>query len=301
VSRSPASSPPEEHFAPAELGKGEACTFWRVQELGGLELLRARYITHTFAPHTHDAYALGVIDSGVEAFRWNGQMQYAPAGSVVMVNPGEVHTGQAGVGDGFTYRMLYPDPAQLAQVVRGLGGGERPVIFRTPVVQDPEAAARLRAMHAGLQGPETPLKQQTLFLSALGLLVERYGVQRVVLREPGHEPRAVARARDYLEAHLTEPVTLADLAAHAGVSAFHLVRLFRRAFGLPPHAYQVQQRVARARELLLRGTAPGVVALELGFADQSHLTREFKRRVGVTPARYATSAGAFKTPPGTRR
>jgi transcriptional regulator GlxA family with amidase domain len=94
------------------------------------------------------------------------------------------------------------------------------------------------------------------------------------------------RARDLVEMNLTECVPLDRLAVAAGISKFHLVRQFARAFGLPPHAYQVRVRIARARELLASGVAVKQVSTELGFADQSHFGRHFRNVTALTPAEY---------------
>lgn len=99
-------------------------------------------------------------------------------------------------------------------------------------------------------------------------------------------PRAVALALDYLEAHFAENVSLAELAALAGVDRFHLLRAFRRRLGLPPHLYQTQLRLRHARRLLLAGEPAAMAAAAAGFADQSHLIRKFKATYGVTPGQY---------------
>jgi transcriptional regulator GlxA family with amidase domain len=116
---------------------------------------------------------------------------------------------------------------------------------------------------------------------------------------PGPGPRrtrpehaAVRRARMYLEERWAEPVALAELAAVAGLSRFELARTFRAQVGLPPHAFQLDLRVARARSLLATGEPPAAVAVECGFFDQAHLGRVFKRAVGVPPARYAAGVAA---------
>ncbi|MDC0712564.1 AraC family transcriptional regulator [Stigmatella sp. ncwal1] len=269
---------------------------WCPEELGGLELLKATYITHAFAPHSHEGFAIGVIERGVEAFRHRGQMQYAPAGRVVLVNPGEVHTGHGPEEGGWTYRMLYPEPRLLEEAAIELTGDSWGVpFFPVPVVDDPEAAALIRALHASLEQPTSALERQSRLLSALVLLVARHAAPHPGMRPMGTEHEAVRRARDFLEAHPGENITLEQLSRHAGLSVFHLVRVFRRKLGLPPHAYQIELRVRRARELLRQGLPPGHVAATLGFSDQSHLTREFKRRVGLTPSRYAASTRSFKT------
>ncbi|MBJ6764631.1 AraC family transcriptional regulator [Myxococcaceae bacterium JPH2] len=287
---------PHRPVAPALLGPREECVLWRPEELGGLELLKATYITHTFAPHSHDGFAIGVIERGVEAFRCRGKMRYAPTGSIVLVNPGEIHTGQGAEEDGWSYRMLYPEPRLLEDAARALTGTARGVpFFESPVVDDPEVAALIRGLHASLEQPATALERQTRLFAALAALVARHTRPHPEQRPVGIEHVAVRRARDYLEAYAEENVTLEQLAGHVGLSVFHLVRVFRRELGLPPHAYQIELRVRRARELLRQGKPPGEVAAQLGFSDQSHLTREFKRRVGLSPGRYAASAGSFKT------
>jgi AraC-like DNA-binding protein len=103
----------------------------------------------------------------------------------------------------------------------------------------------------------------------------------------GYNHEAIQRARAYLHEHFNESVSLDELSAIAGLSPFHLVRSFTRRFGLPPHAYQIHVRVERARALLTTGMPPVQVASSVGFADQSHFTRHFRRINNVTPANYA--------------
>jgi len=103
-------------------------------------------------------------------------------------------------------------------------------------------------------------------------------------------PHAAERAREILENAFAEPPSLAALAAAVGANRFVLLREFRRCFGLPPHAFVVRLRADRARALLARGGDLAEVAQRLGFADQSHMTRVFKRLYGITPAAYRRAA-----------
>jgi transcriptional regulator GlxA family with amidase domain len=97
----------------------------------------------------------------------------------------------------------------------------------------------------------------------------------------------VRRALDHLRERWDQPVPLDELAAVAGLSRFELARRFAAQVGLPAHAYQTGLRVNRARAMLRAGRAPAEVAVACGFADQAHLTRTFRRIVGVPPGRYA--------------
>ena len=94
------------------------------------------------------------------------------------------------------------------------------------------------------------------------------------------------RPREFLDAHFPENVTLDALAEVAELNPFRLVRSFRTAIGMPPHAYLLHRRIRHAEHLLRRGVATAEVAAACGFADQSHLTRTFKQANGITPARF---------------
>jgi AraC-like DNA-binding protein len=98
--------------------------------------------------------------------------------------------------------------------------------------------------------------------------------------------REAAAVRDILHGRLVDPPSLGELAALVGTSRFALLRAFRARYGLPPHAYLNQLRVRRARTLLDEGTPAAAVAVAVGFADQSHLSRHFRRLVGLAPGRY---------------
>lgn len=270
----------------------ERARYWRHPAEPGVDLLSARYVRHTFGRHTHDdQYAIGVIVDGVEEFRYAGALHRAPAGHVVLVNPGVVHTGHAGEPEGWTYRMLYPPVAVVAGVAAELGAPPG-APFTGPVVHDPAAARLLVAAHrAAERAGRTPggdvLSADSLLRMLLATLLRRYG--RAPL--PGEAPpaagsAAVARARELLHARMADPPKLEDLAAEVGARPFPLLRAFRDAHGLPPHAYLNQERVRAARRLLDAGTLVAEAAHAVGFVDQAHLTRHFRRTLGITPGAY---------------
>jgi AraC family transcriptional regulator len=103
----------------------------------------------------------------------------------------------------------------------------------------------------------------------------------------GLAPRRLNQVTDFLEAHLTEDVSLAQLASVAGLSETHFCRAFKQATGLPAHQYLLHRRIERARGMLRdRDVSLVEVALRLGFSSQSHFTSHFRRLTGTTPARY---------------
>lgn len=287
-------APPSPVTEEATQEAAEEVEFWRSGELRGLELLRATYVRHSFAPHTHETLVVGVIERGVETYRFRGRLQVATPGQIILVPPGEVHTGESPVAEGWTYRVLYPDVEYIREAVEQLGSAFRGLPeFRQSVVDDPALADQILRLHTSLAEPATALERRSRLVCVLAALVSRHGSGGAP-PAIGGQHRAVRRAREYLDAHATENITLDQLANISGISMFQLVRVFRRELGLPPHAYQTERRIAVAKQLLREGMAAGSVAPTAGFYDQSHLTREFKRRVGLTPARYAQATRLSK-------
>lgn len=265
----------------------EQTKFWQAPDVGHVELLRATFITHSFAPHTHDGFAIGIIERGAEAFDYRGASYVAPAGSIVLINPDEVHTGHAADETGWSYRMLYPEAELLQQAaIDAFGRPDRTPYFPEAVVEDKYLTQLIRRLHATLEGSTSALERQSRFLNTLVQLITRHADDRTAIRPAANAPGAVSRAQSYLEACFAKNVSLEELARIADLSPFHLTRIFRQTVGLPPHAYLIQVRIRQAKTLLSRGWPIAQVAAETGFVDQSHLTRRFKRIVGVTPGQY---------------
>ncbi|MDV2991857.1 MAG: HTH-type transcriptional activator RhaR [Chroococcidiopsis sp. SAG 2025] len=266
----------------------ERAKFWRQPEFGNLELLRATYITHAFCRHIHEAYTIGVIEQGVEKFTYPGKMHFAPAGTVVIVNPGEVHTGSAGVEHGWTYRVLYPDVSLLQQAAAEAFVGRQVMpYFPQAAIGDRQLAQQILQLHQSLETSPSQLEKDTRWLGALVKLIQRHAGDRPTLKQIGREDQPIVRIKSYLESNYTENISLDRLAAIANLSPFYLLRTFRDRVGMPPYEYLTQVRVAKAKRLLSQGYAIAQVAQQTGFADQSHLIRQFKRFVGVTPGKYS--------------
>lgn len=270
----------------AELGPGEAARFWRVPE-GDTEVLMARFRRHSFAPHTHDRYVFGVITGGVEAFHSGRAHHYATVGNLAVLHPGEVHDGYAAAEEGWAYRMLYLDPALMQRAAEAVGHRPSDGLprFAESVLSDPALAALCAALFADLAEDETLVRETALY-SVLAALVKRHAApparQQGLAVTTSTVHRAAARLRDDPAAS----VSLEDLAAETGLGTFQLIRAFRAAYGIPPHAYQKLARLHRAEAGLRRGDPIAHVAAESGFADQAHLTRAFKKFRGVTPGQF---------------
>ncbi|MBE9171494.1 AraC family transcriptional regulator [Pleurocapsales cyanobacterium LEGE 06147] len=265
----------------------ESVSFWRSQELGNLELLRATYLTHSFPRHMHEGFAIGVIEKGVEAFTYKETKHFAPAGSLVVINPGEVHTGYTASEMGCTYRAMYADATLLRRAASETADRQRDIpFFSSPVIKDRQLAQFIFNLHISLKRSTSRLEQESSLMWTLGQLIVRQADSHFRSRPIGQEHWRVKQIREYLESHYAENVSLECLSRLVNLSSFHLIRVFQKEVGLPPHAYLNQIRVMRAKKLLALGHPIAEVASETGFVDQSHFTRHFKRLVGLTPKRY---------------
>ena len=273
----------------------EETQFWRIPEYANLELLRARYIKHRYTLHTHDTFAIGVITFGSEVFQRGRRLWIGYPGQIVVVNPGEVHDGYGGDERGWMYNVFYPASSLLIQAIADTTEADtgRVPYFPQGVIQDPYLFDLMLRLHQTLEQSPSRLERDSRFLWTMTQLVSRHATQSIADKTPGHEPQSIQHARDYIQQNYAENITLKELAAVSGLSPYHFLRVFRRDMGLTPHAYLNHVRVLRARDLLRQGCPIAQAAVNVGFVDQSHLHRHFKRIVGVTPGQYALTATGF--------
>jgi len=268
----------------------DSTSFWRSGRHEALECLTATFRTHVFPPHTHESYVIGTVLTGVNVYTISGSLVRAGPGELCFVNPGEVHDAVP-EHDGYGYRMIYPKPSLLQSLIEQATGRRASAPwFRNPVVPDPELARRYVQAHLGLEGPVEPLAADESLTAVLVAMIDRHAGGLGAAGLSGREPLAVSRAKEFLAAHIEQPVELEELARSAGLSPFHLIRVFRKATGLTPHSWLVDRRVHLACNLLRDGMSATHVAASCGFSDQSHLNRVFKQRLGFTPGRFRRQA-----------
>jgi AraC-like DNA-binding protein len=278
------STPSNDPHAVPPLASGESARYFVSSRFPDLDCLTATFTTHAYAPHTHDTYVIGAIGAGVEVWNARGRKHYAGPGDMLFNLPLDVHDGMPHAG-GYSYRMTYPSEAFLRDLTTEICGGRATTpFFRDNVVHEPEIAACFEAAHRLLEtGGDGLAAEEMLTAAYAGLLQRHAGIAALRL---GREPGPVARVMRAIEEDFASDLRLADLARIAGLSTHHLIRAFRREVGLTPHAHLIGVRVRRARDLLRAGESPAAVADAVGFADQAHLTRAFKARIGVPPGAY---------------
>lgn len=256
-----------------------------------VELMRTSFRTQIFPPHTHDYLTLGVILRGAGTIWCRGATRPTRPGDIVVIPPGEVHTGNVSRrSEPLSYVALHVPREVLAQCAdpEGRRTGRVPD-FAPSVRRDPGIGTELRRLDRAMRRLDLATADHALS-AALELLMRRHAeaAPSASGRKPAREPELVRVARDIIEEcyAANAQTSLHALARQTGVTPFHLVRVFTQTIGLPPHRYLIQTRIRRASQLLASGIPSSFVAAMTGFADQSHLTTQFKRYVGTTPASY---------------
>ncbi|OEC98118.1 MULTISPECIES: AraC family transcriptional regulator [unclassified Rhizobium] len=250
----------------------------------GIERIQAQFRGDAFELHRHDTYALGVTMRGVQTFRYRGEQRYSLPGRVIILHPDELHDGGAATEDGLVYRMLYLEPSVLFQCLEAARVG-LPFVD-DPVVEDNRLAGLLLAALGELDRELDELFVDDFVSRLTDGLVQH---ARLPQRRLGSIAWGqVKTARDYIEAHVTRGVRSQELERITGLDRFALARHFRAAFATSPHRFLLMRRLQQAKAMIAAGEPIAEVAAATGFADQSHLTRHFKKAFGIAPGVWNT-------------
>jgi AraC-like DNA-binding protein len=277
------------------LNYGETAKIWRVPHLNHLQLLRATFVTYSFKRHMHDYFVIGMVEDGVQRFAYRRDQYVTPTTGLIVINPGEAHTGEAAIPSGFRYRALYPETDQMQQIAAEIKGRNRDIpFFSQPVIHDKTLFQELFRLHIALEEEVSTLEHESRYLWALAQLIMRHADTPPGAHPLKRERNEIRKLRHYMDEHHAEDIKLADLAALVSWNAYYLLRVFRSEVGLPPHAYLENVRIREAQRLLSQGTPVAHVAYGTGFSSQSHFTTTFKRLIGVTPGQYAKQVNFLK-------
>lgn len=260
-----------------------------IAEFDHLDLFHAEALCFSYARHSHATYSIGLIEAGLSGNYYRGATYLAPAQSIILMNPEEVHTGYSAEGQPLTYRMLYPSVALMEQVAGELHHDQQFPYFKVPVAQNQILAERFATLLYALEFSKDTLNQQCLLVDVLSLIIIQCGGGKYRSIQSNQEHQAIGLIKQYLYEQYNTNISLEQLVEITNLNRSYLIRVFRKAVGMPPYAYLTQVRVEKAKMLLRQGISAAETAIAVGMADQSHLNRHFKRIVGVTPGQYRLS------------
>lgn len=238
-----------------------------------------------FKPHIHDRYVVWLNTGCGEHFSVKGRTDILQPGSVSIFEPGLVHANHPCSNNHRHLRSFYVDPGFFDDLA-GQYARRRFKGFEKKTVKDPDLWHELAGLNqAVISDPGTALMESRIIEIFVSLLARHGDIGQSNTKTDTCDAR-VRKTIDYFHAHLDKGIRLKDLAEDLGCTQFHLIRLFRTHKGLSPHALLLQIRLEHARNLLAQGQPIASAAQDSGFSDQSHLTRAFKTRYGLTPAAY---------------
>ena len=258
-----------------------------IPQLDRLELKRAEGWQHTFSWHMHDSYVLGVVTQGIARFTTSAGTHWVPPLSISIIHPQQAHSGPVHHRQAIAQSNCYPSVALIRSVMtEELGQPNRLPMFRQQVISDPALAYTMLEVHHQLcNSSSTPYSTQAA-RAMLATLMDQYAIF-IPEADYWQSSGVIRQVCSYLRTHYREGITVQHLTSVAGgISEVHLTRIFRQQVGMPPYAYLTYRRVEEAKKLLQQQWSLTQTALETGFADQSHLTRQFKKMLGITPGTY---------------
>ncbi len=274
---------PRDSVGPENLSPGDETYFWRVSRHGDLDCFTATFRKHIFPPHTHETYVIGVTLDGVHSYMHKGVKVRCEAGTICFINPDEVHDGRAGAERGFRYRMLYIAPRLIAEALGGKAG-TLPFV-RSAVSSDPRLLDALFTALADLSRPFEPLERDRIVARIADALLALDASQRAPASFASSAV-AVDRARAFLDENFMRMVASEELESVTGLDRYTLARHFRRRLGTSPYRYLTMRRLDHVKSAVIAGHPLAEAAFIAGFADQSHMTRQFKRAFGMTPGHW---------------
>lgn len=257
---------------------------WRVSGYETIELIRGVNVTQEYPRHWHDEIYVCATLAGSSYLEWCGTSLLTHRGTLALVGPGTIHANRK---ISCSFRCMLVESNGLKEGVEQLV--ERSITglsFRNGLLENQRTIGMFLKVHRALEANRQDLDKDSLAMAFLYELAMRYGAVHLPMRRTGNEDFAVRRTKRFLDEHYSERVSLVELARLIGLSAYHLNRSFCQKVGMPPHAYQVQVRIMKAKSFLRLGRSIAETASLVGFVDQSHFTRHFKRYVGLTPGQF---------------
>ena len=253
-----------------------------------LPFVELRYVSGSEAKyhcHSHDEFSFGVIDSGSAIYENMKENNLIGAGATVTINPGDIHSCNPKNGK-WSYRMLFVNAKWVGDLQKDIfkNSNSDYQVFSQHLINDRTHYEQFSKLFEYLKSGKSALKAESLLIQFLSSNL----FSSKLISNKSDKSR-LKQVKDLLMDCLNQNLSLDELSKHSGLSRFHLIRSFKENFGLTPHAFQIDQRIKRAKELLKKGHDISEISYLLGFNDQSHFQRHFKKRLAMTPKKYQSA------------
>lgn len=267
--------------------KDVSASFKQSTVLPWIELRVANQSTACYDAHSHDEFSFGIIQQGSAAYKNRGKRHQIVSGDIVTINPADVHSCNPDRGT-WSYSMLFAHTLTMGAIqkevveVESNASSHDYLAFNNDYERAPYLRSRYLALFNSLVSEQPKLHVQSCLFDfvAASMLAPKAETSVKGAINP------VKRVREKLLDEITAAHELDTLAQEAGMSRYQLLRAFKNHYGLPPYAYLMDEKIKRSKQMLKEGQPLAEVALQLGFSDQAHFQRQFKKRLAVTPKYY---------------
>ncbi|WP_108063788.1 AraC family transcriptional regulator [Poseidonibacter lekithochrous] len=258
----------------------------KLDNIGSIELLNASFEKHSFKKHFHEEFCFGVVSSGQLDFNYRGQKVSAKRGLINLCNPGEIHDGFS--SKGWAYKMFYVNPKLMAHLSSIISGRINDIpFFKEGVIYDDDLALKLNNLNDIMFNEESfTIEKEELFIEVASLFIKKHADSFIPYEKLTSSKELIIKSIEYINDNLQYDITVSNLSEMANLSLYYYIRVFKKEVGLTPKDYLIQQRIKKAKELILEKYPLSHVALMSGFYDQSHMLKYFKSYVGLNPSNF---------------
>jgi len=265
----------------------ESICFINPSDMPYIQVVRGANVTNEFVRHVHHNFCIGTVHKGARILTQGRASAVIPANAVFALSAGISHSCRSQSETGHDYSAICVDAEKLRNIASQISEKAQAVPYiRNVVLVDAELASMMYEFLFLLGHEGSILQRESILIAMLSAMIMRHGDSPPIPCRVGPQHSAIKRARGFIRAHFAENLSLEELSRVACLSPFHFQRLFVKTTGVSPHEYVIESRIRKAKELLFEGHSIADAAIDTGFVDQSHFTRSFKRRIGITPGRY---------------
>jgi AraC-like DNA-binding protein len=257
--------------------------FYRDKDLPYFELKTCDTSQLSYKKHAHEEYSLGIVDKGKSSFWYEGKWKEVSPKTIIFIPPDLVHSCNPQQEDQWKYKMLFINTTWIHGFMKSK---EKP-IYNGPFVKaisDYGIFNLTNKMLEDLTEHTSPLEKEASIITVFDKMTAHLEWEKG--KRLKKELPKLKIIKEYVHSNFSEKITLDHLAEVSGINKFHIIRLFKEEFNIPPHTYQTLLRINYAKEQLRKHRPITEVALEVGFYDQSHFHKVFKSQTGITPDRY---------------
>jgi len=264
----------------------EILTVNRIPDIPFARVVSGIDIINDFPRHIHSDICIGIITRGERIISVKRNSVLLHRDDIFIINSGEPHICTSPENTSHSYYVIILESGFIRDIAQEIFGRRREVLFENFIQKDKDLTLRMNELIDSLLNSEMPMEKESMLYSFIEILIRYHSNCEQNIPDFKKNSRIIQKAKEHIDNNFREEISLAELSQISGVSPFHFNRLFCSEVGISPHSYLIHRRIERSKELLLKSGSIVEVSLEMGFADQSHFSRFFRKIVGTTPGNY---------------